>query len=301
MNKHYFINRQRGEEGPFTHDELSNMRLLSDTKVWYEGLSDWKNISEVDELSNVVIKRPPPINKAQTVDTQKISPVNENIYIREDIGATYVGVLLGILTLGVNYWVGSSEFSSEENYNSTMLFLRIGSLSIRLIVLFYIIDVARRQNKSTTGWGWFAFLLPTLALIIIGLHKKIFIENHSIVNEDLVKYKKQIFLDNNLVLQFLDDKLIGASVQIKGGVTNNGIYRSNMNAFEIHNKLLIAKYSIRKIETRKGVLEVFYDVFDSEKIVKFVWLNNKLAPDGVYPRAGMPDLVINKGMIKLNS
>jgi uncharacterized protein (TIGR02145 family) len=79
MSKHYFINRQRGEEGPFTLDELSNMRLLSDTRVWYEGLSDWKNISDVSELANLVIQRPPIIER--TKDTQ--TNVNKQIYKRK--------------------------------------------------------------------------------------------------------------------------------------------------------------------------------------------------------------------------
>jgi hypothetical protein len=191
MIKHYFINRQRGEEGPFTLDELSTMRLLSDTKVWYEGLVDWKNITDVNELVAFVIQRPPPINNVPTVEIPKVNPKYDVTYDK-DIEGTYAGILLGVFTLGVNYWVGSAKFSSEEAFNSTMMFLRIASLIIRIIIVFYVIEIAKRQNRNTTGWGWFAFFMPTISLIIIGLQKKLFrkdtivkgLENINIVNSD---------------------------------------------------------------------------------------------------------------------
>lgn len=43
----------------------------------------------------------------------------------------------------------------------------------RIFVTIWIVKIAKRQNRNTTGWGVFAFLIPNLALIIIGLLRKL--------------------------------------------------------------------------------------------------------------------------------
>jgi len=47
---------------------------------------------------------------------------------------------------------------------------------VRIIVLFWVISIAKIQNRNKTVWGIFAFILPQFTLIAIGLTKKIMLE-----------------------------------------------------------------------------------------------------------------------------
>ena len=42
-----------------------------------------------------------------------------------------------------------------------------------VISIFWTVDIAKRQNRNTIAWGIFAFFLPYLSLIIIGMLKKL--------------------------------------------------------------------------------------------------------------------------------
>jgi hypothetical protein len=42
-----------------------------------------------------------------------------------------------------------------------------------IISIIWVVKIAKRQNRNTTGWGFFAFFLPFFGIIIIGLLKKL--------------------------------------------------------------------------------------------------------------------------------
>ena len=111
MIKHYFINRGRGEEGPFTIDELSNMRLLDDTKVWYEGLIDWKNINDVTELSSLVIQRPPIIERTKDTQTNVNKQIHKSKYLKKK---SLIYLLLIIIGLTISSIAVNSIFFQPD-------------------------------------------------------------------------------------------------------------------------------------------------------------------------------------------
>lgn len=60
MKKYYlYINNE--QQGPFNIEELKNKKINRNTKVWFEGLEDWKNAEDIDELKSIVASIPPPI------------------------------------------------------------------------------------------------------------------------------------------------------------------------------------------------------------------------------------------------
>lgn len=61
MKKFYiFINDE--QIGPLSIEELKQHKISKETKVWFEGLEDWKNANEIDELKSILNSIPPPIN-----------------------------------------------------------------------------------------------------------------------------------------------------------------------------------------------------------------------------------------------
>lgn len=70
--KKYFIYNGENELGPFNKSQLKSEHLDRNTQVWHEGLNEWKNISEISELQDLLrptpkTENPPPKrNKPQT-------------------------------------------------------------------------------------------------------------------------------------------------------------------------------------------------------------------------------------------
>ena len=63
FNRHYyFIVKNNEQLGPFTITELQKLKITDDTKVWREGLNEWKIAKDILELQKIIVKSPPPIN-----------------------------------------------------------------------------------------------------------------------------------------------------------------------------------------------------------------------------------------------
>lgn len=59
--KKYFVNDNGTQKGPFTLDELKSLNLKNDTQVWFDGLEEWVNAGDVNDLKEYIVKMPPPI------------------------------------------------------------------------------------------------------------------------------------------------------------------------------------------------------------------------------------------------
>ena len=135
-------------------------------------------------------------NNFKDVDTSydKNSKVLKNIsfydnnYNRE-INAAYVGSILIIVNLLIYF--SSINFSSE-NY-TTYLFI---SICWRILATFWCVNIAKRQNRSDIAWGIITFFIPNLALIILGLSKKLSLNDYILFKYKNIEYK--IFKKDNL-------------------------------------------------------------------------------------------------------
>lgn len=180
--RHYYYSDNELQFGPFTLDELKEKRLKKSTLVWTDGFEDWIMADKVDELKDIVISEPPPLPQKETTnqtDTviikQKGSPPTNTKYdksYQKETAATTVGITVFIIALSL---VILQHFIivDEKSYYIYRSFGAIINLVYRLTVTIWIVNIAKRQNRNSTGWGWFAFFLPTLALIIIGQLRKL--------------------------------------------------------------------------------------------------------------------------------
>lgn len=104
--KKYYLHNGTEQEGPFDIQELKNKNLNKETKVWFEGLSDWTTVGNVEELKELfkltspppfkekAKAAPPPINGQKTQKTSKKSPSWRSIFIKT--GVTTLAIVGGI-------------------------------------------------------------------------------------------------------------------------------------------------------------------------------------------------------------
>lgn len=93
------------------------------------------------------------------------------------------GIILLLISLAIAI-TQPFEFKSYESAQQANLFLMVGSLLVRILAVLYCLNLAKGQNRDTFGWGVFGFILPSIALIILGNTNKFY-------NEEEQKKKTQ--------------------------------------------------------------------------------------------------------------
>ena len=180
--RHYYYSDNEKQLGPLTLDELKEKRIKKSTLVWTDGFTDWTTADKVDELKDIVISEPPPLPKKETTkqsDTvtfkQTVSPtvnVKYDSSYKKETNAITIGIIFFIISLALAVFQPFT-FDDKKYYYEYRSITAIIILVYRIFVAVWVVDIAKRQNRDTTGWGWFAFFMPTLALIIIGLLRKL--------------------------------------------------------------------------------------------------------------------------------
>jgi len=116
MEKEYFIVVNGEQAGPYTLEQLKGMNLHTESKIWYQGLDEWKMLKEVPEY--LQLQAPPPVittgnNNWQppegTPGFQK--PPLPKSYLTEAILAT----LFCCWPLGIPAIVNASKVESRYN------------------------------------------------------------------------------------------------------------------------------------------------------------------------------------------
>ncbi|MGC4100793.1 DUF4339 domain-containing protein [Ferruginibacter sp.] len=77
--KKYYLHNGTQQEGPFDFEELKLKNLTGNTPVWFEGLSEWTTIENVEELKSIIVVTPPPF----AAKTAAPPPIQEPIVQEE--------------------------------------------------------------------------------------------------------------------------------------------------------------------------------------------------------------------------
>lgn len=65
MEKKYYIVIDNEQAGPYSIEELKDLKIKKDSLVWKEGLENWVVAESIEELKPLFIATPPPIPKAK--------------------------------------------------------------------------------------------------------------------------------------------------------------------------------------------------------------------------------------------
>lgn len=102
----YFIHNGSEQQGPYTLKELKDRKIKSNTPIWYEGLTDWTEAVNINELKDYFKSTPPPFGQKE----ESHPPIKKS-----NLGKT-IAIILVILvagSLGINYF--RNEIGSNIN------------------------------------------------------------------------------------------------------------------------------------------------------------------------------------------
>ena len=128
--KQYYIFVNDEQVGPLILEELKDKKISRETKVWFEGLEDWKNAGEIEELKTILSSIPPPINsftskpptpkfeKKQTVEIENNDDETPKIFgIKRNLFFIILGVvgILGVIMISNNIQKNDELERMEQN------------------------------------------------------------------------------------------------------------------------------------------------------------------------------------------
>lgn len=86
-----------------------------------------------------------------------------------DQHAAVFGIIVMSINLGILF---TTKIYDTDSPTNTGLVALVNSI-YRVIVTIWVVNIAKNQNRNRGGWGILAFILPNLALIIIGFSRKL--------------------------------------------------------------------------------------------------------------------------------
>ena len=90
---------------------------------------------------------------------------------QKETEATVVAVAVLVIQI-ITYLIDPYQYADDPQI--IVAIIALVNLLWRVIVTIWIVRISGRQNRDSAGWGIFAFILPNLALFIIGLLKKLY-------------------------------------------------------------------------------------------------------------------------------
>ena len=117
--KKYFITQGNKQAGPFSLEELEEMKISRETMVWFSGLDKWMKANHIEELNPIFELIPPPINLPPPIKKPLPPPlmtpppfianddkVEQPVQNKSSKGIYYLlsGILLCAITGGVFYY-----------------------------------------------------------------------------------------------------------------------------------------------------------------------------------------------------
>lgn len=227
-------------------------------------------------------------------------PKYDPTYKKEDDAMT-VGIILLVIAL-IFAIVGPIKFEDRESYGQFRAVTAIVSLILRICVTIWVVNIAKRQNRETIGWGLFAFLLPSIALIVIATRKKLF-ANIQIVEGLDSEQNSKILSDK--AQEFYNENKYSESIRFSEKAIE--LNPNNEIATDILKKSKVAIAGINNVGS--STQTVFRETTD-DKLLKIVsklnqtigadvFIDDLPAPDGIYNyKAGTHKLLIENGKIK---
>lgn len=203
---------------------------------------------------------------------------------KKETEATVIGSIILIASLALTIFK-PFEFNTNDAYNNFKTGISIGAILLRILSTAWVVSIAKNQNRENFSWGIFAFFLPSIALILIGLQKKLFMKidiDNSLSDEDnsLILTEKAQDLFNNKKhsesIRFLEKAI--------------ELDKKNTTANEL---LLKIKLQIPVSEISDKHSQIVYRETRDKKILKIisknyqtiganVYINDEIAPDGEY-------------------
>jgi len=257
-----------------------------------------ENPASKDE-NKVIIGAKVERSKSAPSDTAKGKRYDDT-YEREN-DALLVGVFLLFASFYITF---TNPIRTNEIGELASLFplAIITTIIIRILITFWVIRIAKKQNRIVSFWAILAFLFPAVTLIIVGLLKKIMLQIELDDNLNDTENCEQICGKAN---DYLGDKLYSNSLFLAEKAIE--LFPFELIAIETYEKVLLeiplSEIPNKKIQTvlretiDGGKLKIVCKKY--ETIGAKVYLGNNPAPDGVYlSKKPSRQIIVKDGVIE---
>lgn len=180
MKQYYLSKDQISKEGPFSIKQLETKLIDKETLVWYEGLKEWKKVSEIKELNHVIKKSPFKFEKKskpkptsplkEPEPTTSRDPVNSFPAVKHkmfrDIFSKKgrIGRLEYFITYLGWYFIWGIYANKVTETDSTVLIL---ALFIVFLIATYVLIVQGAKRCHDRGNSGFYQLIPFYTLFML--------------------------------------------------------------------------------------------------------------------------------------
>ncbi len=97
--KKYYLHNGTEQDGPFDITELKSKGITAKTLVWYEGIYDWTEADQIDELKDLFSKAtPPPIKPKSNTKEPERKPVQKKSNLGRNL--QLLGLVLFLALIG---------------------------------------------------------------------------------------------------------------------------------------------------------------------------------------------------------
>lgn len=109
--KQYYIHDGESSTGPYSLDELRSQRLTKKTLVWYEGLTDWTTLENIQELTVLIAGNTPPPLRNTTPPQLSVNHGFESEKEPKPKNSHKLAIIIvsGIVIAGIIAWLVTSN------------------------------------------------------------------------------------------------------------------------------------------------------------------------------------------------
>jgi len=172
----------------------------------------------VDKANSIPEHKKPPTNEIR--DSNKKGKRNEfDLSYKKETIATVIGIIIVVLNIIILIIATSNHDIFRNSSDSTNGLPQAISIILRIFCTVYVVNIAKRQNRNKSSWGFFTFFFPSIALIIIGTLRK---KNKFYHSNNTLKSDNEIDVDKKITTINSENKIYDAPINKKCGP--NGLF-----------------------------------------------------------------------------
>jgi hypothetical protein len=130
--KKYFVHLNGRSVGPYTFEELRNMRIQPTTPVWFDGLGNWKNAGDVLELKGLFTANPQTFYQQQpnysnpggTRSSSTFTSTNLSGTVQRDNTSRNVIIIVVVVMVLVFAGIGAAVYYKQQKMKEMEEMLR---------------------------------------------------------------------------------------------------------------------------------------------------------------------------------
>lgn len=189
--------------------------------------------------------------KKEIIESVKVEKYDRTY--QGDSDATITGIIIVIISLVILLVVRIDDPYDQQVFTAIAALVNI---IWRIIATVWVVNIAKRQNREHVGWGFFAFFIPNLALIIIGSLKKLLRPSPLSESKDLSSISDEVGNTVENSLENMTDSKTNDLDSLKYTIIKVNTKRSFFKDYDI--------YTIEFFDHKKG------DIFSFDSKLYFV-------------------------------